>query len=565
MEGRTVIQWDKEDVEQAGLFKVDLLGLGALTHLHLCFDLLRRHRRLSLSLATLPREDAPTFDMICRADTVGLFQIESRAQMAMLGRLKPRNYYDLVIEISIVRPGPITGGMVHPYLRRRKGEEAVEYPHPCLIPVLKKTLGIPLFQEQVMQLAVVAADYTPGEADQLRRDMAAWRRSGRIERHHERLVSRMVGKGIRKEFAERVFQQIRGFGDYGFPESHAASFAHIAYATAYLKCHYPAEFTCALLNAQPMGFYSPSTIVNDARIHGIEIHPVSILESRWDCTLVPGPSAPGKPAGFAVRMGLRYVKGMGEGDRDKLNEATRQSPFSDLPDVIRRSGLRQDKLETLAEAGAFECFGLDRRSALWQIQGLAGRPPPRLPLSSRAPSPPFLPSEPPGEHRLGPSGRQPQLPGPPSEATAARVDLLGAAHRPPTQPDAGRPPRPLRGHGHLPPAPRDRTGRHLHDPGGRDGIREPGHLATDLPALFRPGQDPLLHGSHRQPPGGGGSHPPGRRQDLETQTEKNLPPPQKPRLPVGAATWSGDVERRLSSRRMGEAPFRRRPGDPGGR
>ena len=281
MEGRTVIQWDKEDVEQAGLFKVDLLGLGALTHLHLCFDLLRRHRRLSLSLATLPREDAPTFDMICRADTVGVFQIESRAQMAMLGRLKPRNYYDLVIEISIVRPGPITGGMVHPYLRRRKGEEAVEYPHPCLIPVLKKTLGIPLFQEQVMQLAMVAADYTPGEADQLRRDMAAWRRSGRIERHHERLVSRMVRKGIRKEFAERVFQQIRGFGDYGFPESHAASFAHIAYATAYLKCRYPAEFTCALLNAQPMGFYSPSTIVNDARIQGIEIHPVSILESGW--------------------------------------------------------------------------------------------------------------------------------------------------------------------------------------------------------------------------------------------------------------------------------------------
>ena len=391
MKGRTVIQWDKEDVEQAGLFKVDLLGLGALTHLHLCFDLLRRHRRRDLSLATLPKEDAATFDMVCRADTVGVFQIESRAQMAMLGRLKPRSYYDLVIEISIVRPGPITGGMVHPYLRRRKGEEAVEYPHPCLVPVLKKTLGIPLFQEQVMQLAMVAADYTPGEADQLRRDMAAWRRSGRIERHHRRLVDRMVRKGIREEFAERVFQQIRGFGDYGFPESHAASFAHIAYATAYLKCHYPAEFTCALLNAQPMGFYSPSTIVNDARIHGIEVRPVSILHSRWDCSLVPASAAPERTSKFAVRMGLRYVKGLGEGDWHKLDEAARQSPFSDLPDVVRRSGLRQDKLETLAEAGAFECFGLDRRSALWQIQGLAARRPPRLPLNSRAPAPPFPP------------------------------------------------------------------------------------------------------------------------------------------------------------------------------
>ena len=285
MEGRTVIQWDKEDVEDAGLFKVDLLGLGALNLLHLGFDLLRRHRRMELSLATLPREDAATFDLICRSDTVGVFQIESRAQMAMLGRLKPRTYYDLVIEISIVRPGPITGGMVHPYLRRRNGEEEVTYPHESLVPVLEKTLGVPLFQEQVMQLAMVAADYTPGEADQLRRDMAAWRRSGRIERHRERLVSRMIKKGIAEEFAEHVFMQIRGFGEYGFPESHAASFAHIAYATAYLRCHYPAEFTCALLNAQPMGFYSPSTIVNDARIHGVEVRPVSLRRSRWDCTL----------------------------------------------------------------------------------------------------------------------------------------------------------------------------------------------------------------------------------------------------------------------------------------
>ena len=389
MPGRTVIQWDKEDVDQAGLFKVDLLGLGALTHLHLCFDLLRRHRQKELSLVTLPRGDPSTFEMICRGDTVGVFQIESRAQMAMLGRLKPRSYYDLVIEISIVRPGPITGGMVHPYLRRRNGQEAVEYPHPCLVPVLKKTLGIPLFQEQVMQLAMVAADYSPGEADQLRRDMAAWRRSGRIERHRQRLVTRMVAKGIRPEFAERVFQQIRGFGEYGFPESHAASFAHIAYATAYLKCHYPAEFACALLNAQPMGFYSADTIVNDARIHGIEVRPVSILDSHWDCSLVEIEGAPQESTRFAVRMGLRYVKGLGREDGRRLAEAARQAPFRNLPDLARRSRLRQDRLEALAEAGAFECFGLDRRGALWQIQGLETAPRPALPLANRDPVPRF--------------------------------------------------------------------------------------------------------------------------------------------------------------------------------
>ena len=427
MEGRTVIQWDKEDVEDAGLFKVDLLGLGALNLLHLGFDLLRRHRRMELSLATLPREDAATFDLICRSDTVGLFQIESRAQMAMLGRLKPRTYYDLVIEISIVRPGPITGGMVHPYLRRRNGEEEVTYPHKSLVPVLEKTLGVPLFQEQVMQLAMVAADYTPGEADQLRRDMAAWRRSGRIERHRERLVSRMIKKGIAEEFAEHVFMQIRGFGEYGFPESHAASFAHIAYATAYLRCHYPAEFTCALLNAQPMGFYSPSTIVNDARIHGVEVRPVSLRRSRWDCTLEEiareggsgtgavgsgasgsvgneggsgagrGGGAPGAPGRkprlpLAVRMGLRYVRGLGEGDGARLEAAMEQAPFRDIADVARRSGLSADKLESLAEAGAFACFGPfgpDRRGALWQVLGTETGGPPPLPLKSRDAQPRF--------------------------------------------------------------------------------------------------------------------------------------------------------------------------------
>ena len=311
MPDRTVIQWDKNDLEDLGLFKVDLLGLGGLTQLDLCFKLLKQHRSLDLSMATIPAEDTAVFDMICKSDTVGVFQIESRAQMAMLPRLKPKNFYDLVIEISIVRPGPITGGMVHPYLRRRSRKEPVEYPHPSLAPVLEKTLGVPLFQEQVMRLAVVAADYTPGEADQLRRDMAAWHRTGRMERHRERLITRMRAKGIEPQFAERVFEQIRGFGEYGFPESHAASFALIAYVTAWLKCHYHAEFTCALLNAQPMGFYAPATIVEDAKRHNVIIRPIDVQVSEWDCTLEP---CEGSAGGFAVRMGLRYVKGLAEID-----------------------------------------------------------------------------------------------------------------------------------------------------------------------------------------------------------------------------------------------------------
>jgi error-prone DNA polymerase len=297
MPERTVIQWDKNDLEDLGLFKVDLLGLGALRQLHLCFDLLRRYRGLEYSMATIPAEDPRVFEMMGRSDTVGVFQIESRAQMAMLPRLKPKNFYDLAIEISIVRPGPITGGMVHPYLRRRNLKEAVEFPHPSLEPVLKKTLGVPLFQEQVMKLAMIAADYTPGEADQLRRDMAAWHRTGRMERHRERLITRMKEKGIAPQFAERVFEQIKGFGEYGFPESHAASFALIAYATSWLKCYYPAEFACSLLNAQPMGFYMPATIVEDAKRHNLVVRPIDVTVSDWDCTLEPSDQSAG---GFGV-------------------------------------------------------------------------------------------------------------------------------------------------------------------------------------------------------------------------------------------------------------------------
>ncbi len=380
MQARTVVQWDKDDLETLGLFKVDLLGLGALTQLDICFQLLREHRGVAMSMADLSvkQDDEATYDMICRGDTIGVFQIESRAQMAMLPRLKPREFYDLVIEVSIVRPGPITGGMVHPYLRRRRGEETPDYPHPCLEPVLKKTLGVPLFQEQVMRIAVVAADYTPGEADQLRRDMAAWRRTGRIEQHRERLITRMQKKGIPAEFAERIFSQIKGFGEYGFPESHAASFALVSYATSYMKCHYPAEFTCSLLNAQPLGFYSIATIVEDAKRHGVEVRPVDVTRSGWQCRLEP------LAGGFAVRMGLRFVKGVSEQSGKKIEAAMGAGEVcASIEELARRTGLTQKELAALSEAGAFEAFD-GRRGALWNARKLAA---PELPLALPDPEP----------------------------------------------------------------------------------------------------------------------------------------------------------------------------------
>ena len=385
MENRTVIQWDKDDVEALGLFKVDLLGLGMLSQVHRCFDLLRQGHNLELTMATVPAEDPATYAMIQKADTVGVFQIESRAQMSMLPRLRPRTFYDLVVEVAIIRPGPITGGMVHPYLRRRHGEEPVIYPHPCLIPVLEKTMGVPLFQEQVMKLAMVAADYSAGEADQLRRDMAAWRRSGRIEQHRDRLVERMAAKGIDREFAERVFEQIRGFGEYGFPESHAASFALISYVTAWLKCHYPAEFTCALLNAWPMGFYTPATLIEDAKRHGVVVLPVDVQRSQWECWMEPHlqphlqPQHQKQP--LAVRMGYRFAKGLGVLHRVKLEAAP--PPYVDLTDFVRRVPLDRAALEGLAEAGAFDGLGLQRREALWQMRAILRRVKDALPLSQR--------------------------------------------------------------------------------------------------------------------------------------------------------------------------------------
>jgi error-prone DNA polymerase len=381
MPGRTVIQWDKYDVEALGLFKVDLLGLGALTHIDLCLKLIGEQHGRVLTPATIPAEDPATYDLICAADTIGVFQIESRAQMAMLPRLRPRTFYDLVIEVSIVRPGPISGDMVHPYLRRRRGVEAVEYPHPSLGPVLEKTLGIPLFQEQVMKLAMVAADYTPGEADQLRRDMAAWKSRGKMEHHRDRLIERMGRKGIAREFAERVFEQIKGFGEYGFPESHAASFALISYVTAWLRTHYMPEFTCSLLNAQPMGFYSPATLIEDARRKGVDVLPVDIHRSANDCTMESG----------AVRMGLRYVKGLGERERRLLVEARALGSFESIEQLVARTGLGPAPLEALASAGALAPFGGGRRASLWEVVGRARERDTTLPLQSREEAPLFAP------------------------------------------------------------------------------------------------------------------------------------------------------------------------------
>jgi error-prone DNA polymerase len=365
MQGRTVIQWDKYAIEELGLFKVDLLGLGALTQVHHCLDLLRQHAGVELEFSTIPQGDPATYRMISRAETVGVFQIESRAQMSMLPRLKPNTFYDLVMEVAIVRPGPIQGNMVHPYLNRRNRLEAIDYPHPSLERILSKTLGVPIFQEQVMKVAVSAGGYTPGEADQLRRDMSAWKSGGRIEQHHERLISRMVSNGIPPEFAERIFSQIRGFGEYGFPESHAASFALIVYVTAWLKCHYPAFFTCSLLNAQPMGFYSPSTIVEDAKRNGVEIRPIDICSSHWDCTLEPN------PGGYAVRMGLRYVKGFGERERETCERAF--GSYRELEDFAHQTKLSKKALISLAQAGAFHSFGLSRRDAIWKVREIISR------------------------------------------------------------------------------------------------------------------------------------------------------------------------------------------------
>ncbi|HHH13328.1 MAG TPA: error-prone DNA polymerase, partial [Thiolapillus brandeum] len=359
MAGRTVIQWDKDDLESLGLMKVDVLGLGMLSAIRRALDL------LGMELREIPPEDPETYEMIQRADTLGVFQVESRAQISMLPRLKPRNFYDLVVEVAIVRPGPIQGEMVHPYLRRRQGLEPVEYPSEAVRRVLERTLGVPIFQEQVIRLAVVAAGFTPGEADQLRRAMAAWRRRGGLERWERRLKAGMTERGYSTGFADRIFRQILGFGEYGFPESHAASFALLVYVSAWIKCHHPGVFLTALLNSQPMGFYAPAQLVRDAREHGVEVRPVEVNRSAWETTL----------EGEAVRLGLHLVKGLSRKGAERLVTARRAGSFRTVDELARRAGLDRRDLEALAAADALVSLGHHRHRARWEVAAVVPEPP----------------------------------------------------------------------------------------------------------------------------------------------------------------------------------------------
>lgn len=367
MPGRTVIQWDKDDLEELGILKVDCLSLGMLSALHRCFDLVAKHHGRQLTLSTVPPGDTETYDMICRADTIGVFQIESRAQMSMLPRLRPRCFYDLVIEVSIVRPGPIQGQMVHPYLQAREDPSKVVYPNDEIRKVLEKTLGVPIFQEQAMRLAVVAAGFTPGEADQLRRAMAAWRRPGVIDKFRIKLMRGMQERGLTGLFAEQVFRQIRGFGEYGFPESHAASFALLVYASCYLKCHYPAAFCAAILNSQPMGFYAPAQLVSDAKLHGVQVRGQDVNVSQWDSTLEP---ISAEDSDVALRLGLRMIRGLAEADALRILEARNlEGPFVSVTEFTRRVQLGQATMSLLADAGALQTLAGDRRTALWETLG----------------------------------------------------------------------------------------------------------------------------------------------------------------------------------------------------
>jgi error-prone DNA polymerase len=428
MEDRTVIEWDKDDLDRLGILKIDVLALGMLTCIRKAFTLIENHYGRRFDLATVPAEDPAVYEMLSRADSLGVFQVESRAQMTMLPRLKPREFYDLVIEVAIVRPGPIQGDMVHPYLRRRSGREPVDYPSEALRQVLGKTMGVPLFQEQAMKIAIVGAGFAPEEADRLRRAMATFKRNGDIHLFRDKFIAGMVANGYDRDFAERCFSQIEGFGTYGFPESHAASFALLVYVSSWIKCFYAEVFACALLNSQPMGFYAPAQIVRDAREHGVEVRTVDVNHSFWDCTLEPVLVAPAK-AGvqgprsdldlldsrfrgnddnsprYALRLGLRQIKGFAEADAERLVAARSVEGYPDPRALWRRSGLRRGALERLAEADAFRSTGLDRRRALWALKALGEPPLPLFAASERdgrgggkARAMALLPEMPLGEH-----------------------------------------------------------------------------------------------------------------------------------------------------------------------
>ncbi|MEM9709294.1 MAG: error-prone DNA polymerase [Pseudomonadota bacterium] len=372
MEGRTVIPWDKDDIDALGILKVDVLALGMLSCIRKGFDLLKMHHGLDYNLATLPPEDPAVYDMLCKADSLGVFQVESRAQMNFLPRMRPRTFYDLVIEVAIIRPGPIQGDMVHPYLRRRNGEEEVTFPSDALGEVLGKTMGVPLFQEQAMQIAIVGAGFTPEQADRLRRSLATFKKHGNVSEFRALFLKGMRKNGYEDDFAERCFSQIEGFGSYGFPESHAASFALLVYASSWMKCHHPGIFACALLNSQPMGFYAPAQIVRDAREHGVVVRPVSINESYWDNVMEPDGEG-----GLALRLGFRQIKAMREEDAAWI-AASRGNGYRAVEDVWRRAGVGPAALRTLAEADAFADLGLSRRDALWAAKAIGAEKP--LPL-----------------------------------------------------------------------------------------------------------------------------------------------------------------------------------------
>jgi error-prone DNA polymerase len=411
MEDRTFIEWDKDDIDTLGLMKVDVLALGMLSCLRRSLDLIRAHYGRDFSLATIPQDDAATYDMLCRADSVGVFQVESRAQMSMLPRLKPRCFYDLVIEVAIVRPGPIQGDMVHPYLRRRDGTDPVHYPSPDpahgpadeLQNVLSRTLGVPLFQEQAMQIAITAAQFTPDEADGLRRAMATFRHNGSVHLFRDKFIAGMTRRGYDRTFAENCFGQIEGFGEYGFPESHAASFALLVYVSSWIKCHYPDVFCAAILNSQPMGFYQPAQLVRDARQHAVEVRPVDVNFSDWDCTLevsvdpthadcAPSPRSYGEreKSCCAVRLGFRQIQGLAEDEIKKL-VAARRNGYASIEQLAAVSGLARFTIERLAEADAFRSLGLDRRAALWAARrlgtiGIARGKPKAAPVLAHVPA-----------------------------------------------------------------------------------------------------------------------------------------------------------------------------------
>ncbi|MEO6271107.1 MAG: error-prone DNA polymerase [Lautropia sp.] len=381
MADRTVIQWDKDDLDALGLLKVDVLALGMLSAIRRAIDMIAQRRGTPFRLQDVPAEDPETYDMICRADTVGVFQIESRAQMSMLPRLQPRKFYDLVIEVAIVRPGPIQGGMVHPYLRRRQGLEAVEYPRDEIKPALERTLGVPIFQEQVMQVAIMAAGFTPGEADQLRRSMAAWKRKGGLHHFQQKVIGGMLERGYDLDFAERIFKQIEGFGEYGFPESHAASFALLVYVSCWLKRHEPAAFLAAMLNSQPMGFYAPAQLVRDAREHGIQVMPVDVLVSDWESTLEECTTAAASVSEGvdyrpqpAVRLGLNRIRGLAESAGTRILASRADGPWPCIEEFARRARLNQQELQALARANALRGLAAHRVDAAWQVSGIQPMP-----------------------------------------------------------------------------------------------------------------------------------------------------------------------------------------------